>query len=148
MATKICTRCGLDLPLDSYYQKSLDSTDGQRYKTPYGRAMQPCRECRKKRANSSRATPERKLQIRSWNLKKNYGISLDQYDEMLSAQGGVCAICGDPPCGNYSQLYLQVDHCHTTGRVRGLLCGPCNLGLGSLKDSPKLLRLAAEYLEG
>lgn len=59
---------------------------------------------------------------------------------MLQEQENACAVCGD--LGQ-----LVVDHCHTTGKIRGLLCHPCNLSLGKMKDSPELIRKLAEYCE-
>jgi hypothetical protein len=75
-----------------------------------------------------------------------FGIGLDEYKQMLDAQGGKCAICGfqersDP------NFFPVVDHCHETGKVRGLLCANCNHILGKAKDNPDVLRAAAEYLE-
>ena len=81
---------------------------------------------------------------RDTDLKKKYGITLDDYNAMLEAQGGVCAICGNTCTTGKS---LAVDHCHATGRVRGLLCGVCNRVLGYMKDDVALFRRAAEYLE-
>ncbi len=60
---------------------------------------------------------------------------------MLEAQGGGCAICGKPP----GDIALHVDHCHETGRVRGLLCFSCNAGLGQFRHDPDLLYQAMEY---
>lgn len=82
------------------------------------------------------------IQRRSW-IKRKYGITLEQYDEMLASQGGVCGLCGGPP----TRINLAVDHDHITGEVRMLLCDLCNKGLGCLKDDPVLLRRAAEYVE-
>jgi hypothetical protein len=65
------------------------------------------------------------------------------YDEMLTTQGGKCAICGTTPIGRR----LAIDHCHETGAIRGLLCDPCNRGLGDFRDRPLSLRSAADYLE-
>jgi hypothetical protein len=64
---------------------------------------------------------------------------------MLSEQSGVCKICGEP-CPTYKHA-LAVDHNHTTGKVRGLLCNNCNNGLGRFRDNPQYLRAAADYLE-
>lgn len=73
-------------------------------------------------------------------LRYKYGISLADYESMYKAQGGCCAICRAP------HAVLCVDHCHSTRRVRGLLCSPCNTGIGHLRDSPDLLRKAIAYL--
>ena len=65
---------------------------------------------------------------RAANLKKNYGITQNDYDRMLDAQNNKCAICGRD-MSDYSRIFC-VDHNHTTGKIRGLLCDPCNYGLG------------------
>lgn len=70
------------------------------------------------------------------------GMTPEDYAEMLASQNGGCAICGDPP----GDRRLAIDHCHTTGEVRGLLCGPCNTSLGQFKDDPRLLLEAAKYV--
>ncbi len=85
------------------------------------------------------------LAAKSIDLKKMYGIDLDEYLVMLDAQGGVCAICGEKEKDSRFE-YLSVDHCHTTGKVRGLLCNACNRAIGGLKDNPELLRKALLYL--
>jgi hypothetical protein len=83
------------------------------------------------------------------DLLRRYGIDLLQYSQMFMDQNGKCAICGSDYGGhrNGEQKALAVDHDHKTGKVRGLLCEPCNQGIGKLKDDPKVLRQAAEYLE-
>ena len=77
-------------------------------------------------------------------LKAEYGITLEQRDAMLCAQGGACAICGRQDFGRRGPC---VDHDHCTGVVRGILCHQCNVALGHLQDDPELLRKAAKYLE-
>lgn len=86
-------------------------------------------------------TPE---QARKWNMKAKFGITPEEYDVMLNKQNGVCAICSNT-CR--SGRRLAIDHCHKTGKIRGLLCGECNNGIGKLKDDPSLLRKAITYLE-
>jgi len=76
-------------------------------------------------------------------LKKKFGISLDEYNQLYKKQNGLCAICGNPENGKK----LSIDHCHKTDKIRGLLCQCCNWGLGSFKDNPKLLNKAIEYLQ-
>ena len=73
---------------------------------------------------------------------KRYGITVDDYNQMLAEQNGACAICKCPP----TTKRLAIDHCHTTGKVRGLLCGPCNVSLGQFRDDPRVLLEAAKYL--
>lgn len=80
-----------------------------------------------------------------WDLKK-FGITSVDYQEMWNAQGGVCAI---PGCGGTSGIHgrrMCVDHDHKTGKIRGLLCGHCNLILGHAKDNPDILKAASEWL--
>lgn len=76
----------------------------------------------------------------------HYDFTLPDYEAMLAAQGGRCAICGTDK-GNYRGHRLHVDHCHETGIVRGLLCNRCNSAIGYLDDNPRRLRRAAAYLE-
>lgn len=78
-------------------------------------------------------------------LLKEYGVSAEQYNTILETQGGVCAICGAAPHGKRKRL--AVDHDHNTGRVRGLICGRCNVAIGMSGDSPETLRAAAAYIE-
>lgn len=113
----------------------------------YGRPQGRCKVCVREqtgayqRANRSRAS----AQQRTWRLKNEFGITDEEYEQLLSVQGGVCGICGGPPDGRWKRLH--VDHCHTTGRVRGLLCTPCNQGLGLLRDSVERIHAAIAYLE-
>src|SRR3954463_3846538 len=78
-------------------------------------------------------------------LKKKFGITPEQYGEMLLQQGGVCAICrvGTTCLRGHT---MPVDHDHKTGKVRGLLCGTCNSLLGYAKDDPAVLKSAIQYL--
>ena len=79
-------------------------------------------------------------------LKNKFGITQLDFDSMLKEQGGKCAVCGaDQPGGG--RKHLCVDHCHDTGKVRGLLCIKCNTGLGAFDDDVVLLSSALTYLE-
>jgi len=84
----------------------------------------------------------RKSAAKPYDHLKKYGITKDDYLRMVEEQGGVCAICGKP-----DSIRLAVDHCHTTGIVRGLLCSGCNTSLGKFNDDIEVLRKAIEYLE-
>lgn len=86
----------------------------------------------------------RERHYRRENLKKRYGITLQEYDNMLAAQDGVCAICGKECRKN---MFLSVDHDHETGAIRGLLCDDCNNGLGKFFDDVSLLQKAIDYLD-
>lgn len=87
-----------------------------------------------------------KTRQRDLQLKKAYGIGVDEYDAMLSRQGGVCACCGTTYAGAHF-LNMMVDHCHVTGMVRGLLCFKCNSILGFCKESEVHLRLLIDYIK-
>ncbi len=89
---------------------------------------------------------------RSARLKSKFGITLDEYRDMEEQQEACCKICGKHKSKNSvtksgQVMELAVDHCHETGKVRGLLCTNCNRGLGRFKDNPEFLRNAADYLE-
>ncbi len=82
---------------------------------------------------------------RNANLKAKYGIGVEDYEKMLEAQRHGCAICRATQCASGGSL--AVDHCHRTGKVRGLLCFKCNTAIGKFNDSAELLARAARYLE-
>ena len=91
--------------------------------------------------------PHRKRKTRDGNLRRAYGIGVDDYEAMFAAQEGRCAICGASESNTKMSEHLHVDHDHETGQVRALLCNPCNIGLGCFADSPERLRQALAYIE-
>ena len=118
---KTCTKCGL--------AKDENEFESQR------NACKACR-CEYHRSN----------QIgRRWKYATKYGITLEDYDQILLSQNGVCAICHTTDPGGPGKRFV-VDHNHDTGDVRGLLCNNCNRGIGYLKDSPNILSSALTYL--
>ena len=87
----------------------------------------------------------RYLEKRHWVLARKYGLTLEEYEHLFKRQKGLCAICGtDKPGGRFT--ILHVDHCHTTGKVRGLLCNSCNRMVGQGRDDPRIFIAAARYL--
>ncbi len=93
-------------------------------------------------ARYAKKPPEKKKEQNRRNRVGAYGLTLEAFQAMERGQNGCCAICARPPTkGN-----LNVDHCHETGRVRGLLCKPCNTALGALGDNAEGLRRALTYL--
>lgn len=157
-----CSRCQTDKPDGEFAPSALARRAAGSPKGAY------CRPCRRdyykgrsrdpvlKAATAKRsrerllADPARrdahKLRARSKGLRLRYGITLAEYEARLAAQGGRCACCGtEEPRGAGS---FRVDHDHETGVVRGLLCNPCNAGLGLLGDSPAALMRALRYLDG
>lgn len=97
-----------------------------------------CKECRSKYAVDKNFN-------RKNHLRMLYGITIEEYQGILQKQNNKCAICGCPPEFS-AKGSLAVDHCHKTNKIRGLLCGECNLGLGKFKDRQDLLSKAIEYL--
>lgn len=124
-STKTCSRC----------QEVLNATEEFFCKKRYSRdgLSTSCKGCDKQ----LRDTPARQEYI----LQYRYGITLAEYNRLLSVQGGVCAIC------QRDNLPLAVDHNHTTGKVRGLLCANCNRAIGLLDESSTRLAAACSYLE-
>jgi hypothetical protein len=107
-----------------------------------------CRECSNRKARQYAKKPEtseyRKKYMRQMGLKK-YGLTIEDFERLLSGQNGRCLICED-------ELELRtggaaVDHDHESGKVRGVLCRLCNVGIGHFREKPSLLRAAIEYLE-
>ena len=114
-----------------------------------------CRACagQLKREGYARWTPEQRELHRDRVLRKRYGIGLEFVKQMYELQEGCCAICGKPgdrPAVEYfrgSQAgVLCIDHCHKTGKVRGLLCTNCNVGLGRFGEDPAMFLRAAQYV--
>lgn len=115
---------------------------------PHGAKPYCSSDCKRAAHNDRwRARPlSEKLHLqRKTRLRNEYGLSLDEYSEMLLRQGGVCAICGKQQ-GDKGIDRLAVDHDHKTGNVRGLLCSACNQGLGHFRDESSLLIAAIQYL--
>lgn len=129
-------------------------TGQQHYPNGKGRIDSVCRECRlvyarldssKKRQAEYRKTNYDRL--RQYKLLKRFGLTADQYDDMLKQQNNCCAVCRRNLDSSCRELIPHVDHCHKTGVVRGLLCTTCNAGLGMFKDNPLICIAAQKYLE-
>ena len=82
--------------------------------------------------------------MRAYGLRRKYGIDQEEYDELWRAQDGRCGICREEASG---KRRLAVDHCHKTGRIRGLLCAECNMAIGKLREDPGLIRAALLWLD-
>ncbi len=138
-----CTKCGKSKPLTEFYV--------QRLITGHRRRRRYCTDCHSmKTAEWKKKNPARSAAMnRKSHLVRTFGLSPEQYQEMLDAQGGVCAICRKPEKikRRGTPQSLSVDHDHDAGGVRLLLCHDCNSLLGLACDSPSLLRAAADYLE-
>ena len=105
----------------------------------------------KDKAKWQRAWRERNPdKVKNMELRKHFGITLDQYRQMSLDQDHKCALCIQPETAvdaKGAERFMAVDHCHKTGKIRALLCASCNKALGGFKDDPVLLRKAAEYIE-
>lgn len=97
-----------------------------------------CKSC----ARKYRAKPEVQKRKRDQQLFREYGITREEFNRLVKEQNNRCAIC------SVEMVKPHVDHCHTHGTVRGLLCNHCNLGLGHFRDSPETLSQAIDYLLG
>ena len=87
--------------------------------------------------------------MRQYDLNKSYGITVEQYNSLFSKQGGRCAVCLKTASekGMGRKKHLCVDHNHSTGEIRGLLCDPCNRGIGLLQDDYEIISNAVNYLK-
>lgn len=142
-----CTKCKDWKPIDLFYRD-------ERYRA--GRKRQ-CIDCESAAANDRR----RRRTVREpdvvrrrkkdGQLRSQFGITLDEFEAMVFLQDNLCMKCGEPETSTDDRTgevrALCVDHCHDTGRVRGLLCARCNAGIGALGDSIEGLLEAIRYLE-
>lgn len=147
LSNKTCTRCGEEKSRTEFHQdkryagglaswcKACMAWNSRRYAARY-----PDRKVARATA-WNKANPDKRKAMQQRARLKQYGLTAEEYQALLEAQDHACAICRepDPPA---------IDHCHRTGRVRGLLCHKCNKGIGLLRDDPETLRIAASYLEG
>jgi Recombination endonuclease VII len=124
----LCPDCGEDKPLEEF-PRNRNGRHGR------GTYCKPCHNAR------NRETVRRRHGgYRHYRLKQKYGIGAAEVDALISAQGGLCALCEVRPA-------TQVDHDHKTGKVRAILCLHCNAGMGAFKDDPDIIESAIKYLE-
>ena len=133
---KWCSACERALPPEMF---------GRNKRNPGGLAAwcKPCRRSHNKRYRRRADTVQTNYERL---LKREYGLTFEEYQALARAQGGVCAICALSPTGRSRGDRLCVDHDHESGVVRGLLCGRCNSALGHAEDSPDRLMAMATYL--
>ena len=132
---KRCSSCGIEKPLTEF-PKRKEGTDGHRG------TCTPCRDSTEAERRKKYYNPEK---VRLSNLKRMYGLSPEDWQQMFDNQEGCCAVCGV----HQSKLKktLNVDHNHKTGEIRKLLCGLCNKALGLLKENPTIIRSLADYID-
>ena len=148
---KWCSRCETTKPITEFGARRKDGTGLKGYcKTCEAGYQADYWQTEEGRENGRRASQKYSQSgpRHETDLRKRYGIGVADYDALLAKQSGSCAICGATrPYRTGGDRRWNVDHCHATGVVRGLLCNSCNLGIGKFSDDPELLRAAAEYLE-
>lgn len=155
---KTCTRCGVERPLIEFYRhrgtkdgRATHCSECQRARTREWNAANRDR-IKQRNAAARLADPERKRRDHRQFWLRAYGLDEEAYQALLVAQNYVCAICQSPETWIDARTgdprRLAVDHCHKTGKVRGLLCGSCNRGIGQFRDDPSLLKRASVYLQG
>jgi hypothetical protein len=164
----ICSKCKEDKPESEFYRrrdtkkgygshcKSCCSKWAAENQDSIKKARQKWLDSNYEKARDSqrkyKITNREKLKkdYRNWRLKNQYGLTEEDFKELLIKQNGVCAICGQSETKvQHGKIQpLTVDHNHETGKVRGLLCFNCNIAIGKLKDSVVLLEQAIEYLKG
>lgn len=130
---KKCSRCGESKAVESFYASKTSKNGYQSW----------CKVCYKTKRS---AESEWNRGYAAWKhgLKSKFNMTPDDYFEMLGSQHGVCAICYKSD-GNRR---LAVDHDHSSGEIRGLLCRNCNVGLGHFKDDTEIMTRAILYIEG
>ncbi len=126
---RVCRYCGEEKPLSMFYKSS-----GWKCKT--------CKDAQRLAYYQSDKGKAEKLANKRRHTLRKYGLTEEQYQQMLDAQGGVCAICGGVDKGKS----LAVDHDHNTGENRGLLCFQCNVVIGNSRENVETLQSAIDYL--
>lgn len=138
---KMCTVCKVAKPLEDFYDGY--KAKNQRYATNKRYPHSRCKDCDHARVriyhknNRDKLTRQQLISHR----RRQYGITEEQYNNMILSQNNLCAICNKP-----SNKTLHIDHDHETGQVRGLLCSNCNTGIGFFKEDVAALTKAIEYL--
>lgn len=148
--TKVCKRCNVEQPINQF---AIRTVNGRKY------PRKQCRNCEcalarlwYKKIKSANNDTYKKIKKNDKNkqLKSAYGITLEQYDALAKQQNYVCAVCGKHESNMHGKSdnlsRLCVDHDHVTGRIRGLLCHKCNVGIGHFEDRLDVLASAIAYL--
>ena len=143
---KHCPKCNSEKSDDCFYKVKLTKDNLSQY----------CKECTKLESRKrykqnpepakKRARKRTPQEARRLRLLADYGLTLDEYDAMLEKQNYCCAICGSSDSKHHKSEHFCIDHSHTTGEVRGLLCNDCNLVIGRANDNTDVLSSAVEYL--
>ncbi len=132
---KSCSLCNQEKSFSEFYQ-FYDKWSGNRYNSSR------CKPCHQQHKRDNPNTPKNR---KSEKLKLRYGITYEDWELMREKENFSCMICGitEQEIGKR----LDVDHCHSTGKVRGVLCNLCNTALGHFKDNIEILKSATKYLK-
>ena len=151
---KVCSKCKQEKNINKFYKKKINK-DGLTYE---------CNECHKKYYKTYYLKNKEEINIKrkpyfieyaklnknkkrkynkNYHLKRRYGISAIQFEELLKKQNYKCSICKT----NLNNIKQCVDHCHTTEQIRGILCDNCNVGLGKFKDNEAIMLNALQYIK-
>lgn len=143
MEIKICRVCNIEKPIERFSFRN----DSQKYRTECKDCLNTARKSQPAFGRWHKLNRERVQQyMRDFALKRYWGLTREDFDRMLEAQGGVCAICKKSHWMGVGKR-PHVDHCHMSGKIRGLLCNLCNVGLGAFKDDVDSLANAIKYLK-
>mgnify|MGYP001581686368 CR=1 FL=1 len=145
---KKCRKCGKTKSVGEFYARNLSKD----------KVTPDCKDCvkqaRKEKYGSLTSYRAQRREAtqrinRASSMRRKYGLSLQDYEDLLEQQGKVCAICGSPERRRMNGIVipLSVDHCHETNKIRGLLCNDCNAGIAMLREDAEILRAAISYLE-
>ena len=154
---KKCKKCGKEYPATDEYFRSCRNRKGEkkwlsneckecdnRYSREYSKKNQP-HKWKHVRAYHKRYREEHKSEIRNKYYKRVFGITEDEFRAMVKRQKNSCAVCKEP-IDMEDKYSFNIDHCHDTGKVRGILCSKCNRGIGFFNNSEQRLLSAARYL--
>lgn len=134
---RLCSDCGRFRPLDAFHNSKRKSRTSK--------GWMACAECRNKRQRQRYASDEgSRIKSALRHIKNTYGLTASEFLAMMRRQRNLCGSCGDDMGKGRNR---HIDHCHTTGRVRELLCNRCNSALGLLKEDPARMRALLTYLE-
>lgn len=135
--------CGTCRPCKYAQKRAYERANPEKYNEQVRKNRAKRREAIRSRSREWLAS--NKERAKGYGLRR-YGITLEQFNAMFEAQGSKCAICSTTDNGVGRSFY--VDHCHHSGRVRGILCHKCNSGLGAFRDDAQIVGKALEYLSG
>ncbi len=149
---RTCIRCGKSKPIDKYYIRYHKKHKKEEIETRCKTCVQELssiwykenfERIRKRREEN----PESYESNKARTLKYYYGISLEQYKQMLKDCDNKCTICNIELDRSTKKLEPHIDHCHRTDKIRGILCGKCNSILGYCDDNTEILKICIKYLE-